>query len=341
MSKKALTPSSMKAWVIVQSGEPKHALTLKTWPTPAPPRGSDILVKVSHAAINPLDLILMRVPTAIRRNAIPAVDFSGDIIQIGPSVSSSKPDIRVGMTVCGTVATMQIFRGFGTLCEYIVVPANAVAEKPASLDAGEAAALMGVAGQTTAIMVEAANVTKGDRVLVNGASGGVGCFVVQVLRAKGVHVTAICSGKNEAMVRRLGAEEVIDYTAHDSLYDHLSARFGDESFDTILDCIGNQTLYKRCPGYLKPNGKVLSIAGGFMSLVNAKLPVILGGTPRAYLRVNNSPSDARAKETSEWFDNGWINEVPIDSRYEMDDAAQAFERLESKRAKGKIVVNVR
>ncbi|KAK7414933.1 zinc ion binding [Neonectria punicea] len=340
MSQKPLIPSSMKTWMVVQSGTPRDALELKTaWPTPAPPKGSDILIRVSHASINPLDLVMMRMPTAFKRNAVPAVDFAGEIIQVGPSVSSAKFGLIVGMAVCGTVPAMQIFRGFGTLSEYIVLPAHAVAEKPRDLDAGDAVALMGVAGQTTAILVEAANVTKGDRVLINGASGGVGCFVVQVLRAKGVHVAAICSGKNEAMVRRLGAEDVIDYTAHNSLYDHLSNRFGDAPFDTILDCIGNETLYKRCPGYLKPKGKVLSIAGGLLPM--PRLPVILGGTPRAFLHVNNSPAGARAKEAATWFNKGWIKEVPIDSRFGMDDAVEAFERLESKRAKGKIVVNVR
>ncbi|CAM1507955.1 Fc.00g048030.m01.CDS01 [Cosmosporella sp. VM-42] len=324
MSTTASIPSSMKAWIVVQSGKPKDALQLKTtWPTPAPPKGGDIMIKVSHASLNPLDLVVMGWPTFFKKSAVPAVDFTGEIIQVGPTASSATPDLSVGMTVCGTIPTMQILRGFGTLSDYIVLPAHAVAEKPPSLEAGDAAALMGVAGQTTAILIHAADVAEGDRVLVNGASGGVGCFVVQVLRAKGVHVTAICSGRNEAMVRRLGAEEVIDYTAHDSLYDHLSTRFGDASFDTIIDCIGNQTLYKRCSGYLKPEGKILSIGGGMMLPIRAKLPVILGGTPRSFSRVNNSPSGAGAKEVGSWLKSGWIKEIPIDSRFDMTDAVQA------------------
>lgn len=199
----------MKAWIVVQAGKPKEALQLKTeWPTPAPPKGNSLMIRVSHAALNPLDLVVMGMPTIIKKNSVPAVDFVGEIIQIGPSVSSTTPNLRTGVTVCGTIPTMQIFRGYGTLAEYIVLPSHAVAEKPAGLKNEAAVALMGVAGQTTAILVRAAEVAKGDRVLVNGASGGVGCFVVQVLQAKGVHVTAICSGKNEALIRGLGAEEV-------------------------------------------------------------------------------------------------------------------------------------
>ena len=200
----------MKTWIVARSGKPKDALELKPdWPTPASPKGGDILVKVSYAALNPLDLVVMGWPAILKKNpAVPAVDFAGEIVQVGPSVLSASPDLRVGTTVCGTLPTMQILRGYGTLAEYIVLPAHAVAEKPPNLDARDAAALMGVAGQTTAILMRVVEAAEGDRILVNGASGGVGCFVVQVLRAKGVHVTAICSRRNEAMVRRLGAEEV-------------------------------------------------------------------------------------------------------------------------------------
>ncbi|KAJ9157287.1 Zinc alcohol dehydrogenase [Pleurostoma richardsiae] len=338
----ASVPRSMRAWIVMQSGEPRDVLELKTdWPTPGPPKAGEILIRVSHAVLNPLDLAVMRMPTFFKKNAVPAVDFAGEIVQVGPPTSSTTQDIRVGMTVCGTVPTVQILRGFGTLAEFIVLPANAVAEKPLGLEDGAAGGLMGVAGQTTAILVRAGNFAKGDRVLVNGASGGVGCFVVQMLRAKGVHVTAICSGKNEGMVRRLGAEEVIDYTVFDSLYDGLSTRFGKAPFDAIIDCIGDEALYKQCPSYLQPNGKFLTIAGGLMRAFKAKLPVLLGGMPRNYTHVMNSPSGAGAREAAGWWANGWIKEVPIDSTFDMDDAVQAFTRLASKRAKGKIVVKVR
>lgn len=206
----ALLPPSMKSWILTGSGDPKDVLELKTeWPTPAAPTGSNLLIKVSYAALNPLDLVMMHGSTTFKKsNPVPAVDFAGEVLQVGPSVHSTTPDIRVGMTVCGTLPTMQILRGYGVLSEYIVLPSHAVAEKPASLDDGPASALMGVGGQTTVILMRAANVPKGARVLLSGASGGVGTLLLQALHAKGVHVTAISSGKNEAMVRQLGAEEV-------------------------------------------------------------------------------------------------------------------------------------
>lgn len=199
-------PKTMKAWVNTGSSPSPAALELKThWPTPASPTGDDILLKVSHVPLNPLDLIVIGFPT---KGRLTGADFAGEIVQAGPNVSSSFPDLRVGMVVCGSLPPEQIFASAGTLAEYIVVPASVVAEKPAGVDAGAASALIGVPGQTTVHLMREAKLSKGDRVLVNGASGGVGCIAVQVLKANGIHVTAICSGKNEAMVRALGAAEV-------------------------------------------------------------------------------------------------------------------------------------
>lgn len=202
----AYLPKSMKTWIATRVGEPKDVLELKTdWPTPASPTGANVMIKMSHAALNPLDLVIMGMRNPFKRNACPAVDFCGEIIQAGPSVPSG---VRIGMIVCGTVPTMSIFSGVGILAEYVVLPANAVAEKPAGLDGGDAAGVMGVAGQTSVILMRAAALEGGERVLVNGASGGVGVILLQALRAKGVHVTGICSGKNETFVRGLGAGEV-------------------------------------------------------------------------------------------------------------------------------------
>lgn len=99
-------------------------------------------------------------------------------------------------------------------------------------------------------------------------------------------------------------------------------------FDKIIDCVGDETLFQKSPGYLKPKGKLLSIAGtGLMLSFKSKLPVMLGGTPRAFSHVNNSPSGAGAKEVAGWFTSGWIKEVPIDSRYNMDDVLKVSSSL--------------
>ncbi|KAH8893753.1 NAD(P)-binding protein [Thozetella sp. PMI_491] len=329
----------MKTWLIVRAGPPRDALELKKdWPTPAPPKGDNLLIRVSHAAINPLDVQLMGMRIPFRRNAIPAVDFCGDIIQAGPG---APPDLRVGATVCGTVPTLRIFSGVGVLSDYIVLPAHAVAEKPAGLEKAAAAGLMGVGGQTGVMLLKAAELREGARALVNGASGGVGVFLVQVLKAKGIHVTGICSSRNTAMVQRLGAEEVVDYTAQPSLYDNLAAQFRHAPFDAVFDLIGNNELYQRCLGYLKPNGGFYNIAGAPLSinLIISKIPACLGGTPRTYVPVMNKPCGTNAEETASWFSKGWVKEIPMET-FEFEDALQAFEKLASKRAQGKIIIHV-
>ena len=189
-------------------GSPKDALEFKAnLPVPAAPQGSNIMVRVSYAALNPLDLVMMEARIPFRRPAGAAVDFVGEIVQAGKSANK---DLQLGMIVCGTVPTNQIIRGYGVLSEYIVVPDWAAAEKPSGLIDTAAVGLMGVAGQTTTVLA-GTKLSQGARVLVNGASGGVGSLLIQVLSAKGYHVTGICSKKNEAMILRLGAKEVCDF----------------------------------------------------------------------------------------------------------------------------------
>jgi NADPH:quinone reductase-like Zn-dependent oxidoreductase len=120
--------------------------------------------------------------------------------------------------------------------------------------------------------------------------------------------------------------QVVDYTACVSLYNHLSSLYAEptgQSFDAIFDCVGNDTLFHRSPSYLRADGKFLSIAAGpfgYFKLMN--WPVMLGGTPRAYISVFSAPSGDSAKEVVGWFDKSWIKEVPIDSMFGMNNALQ-------------------
>ena len=202
-------PKTMKAWIAVRAGQPKDVLELKTnWPTPTPPKTGEVMIRVSYAAINPGDLKMMAMKIPCKSNTIPGMDFVGEVVQVGPSASKSPSDACVGMHVAGTVPMMNIWRGLGVLAEYVVLAAHTVVEKPDGVEESVAAGLLGIAGQTNAVLLRAADLHKGDSVLVNGASGGVGSISIQLLRGMGVHVTAICSAKNEALVQRLGAEKV-------------------------------------------------------------------------------------------------------------------------------------
>ncbi|KAI1807949.1 GroES-like protein [Daldinia bambusicola] len=342
-----MIPKAMKAWVVTRVGKPQDVLELKTdWPTPAPPKTGEIMVRVSYATLNPGEVKIMGMATPCKINTIAGMDFVGEIVQVGPSTPGSLADVRVGMIVGGTVPLMSMWRGAGALSDYLVVPAHAVAEKPKGLEESVAAGLLGIAGQTNTVIIHAANLREGDKVLVNGASGGVGSISVQLLRGMGMHVTAICSAKNEAFVRRLGAEEVVDYTAHKSLPDYLTstcAAPGNKPFDAIIDCVGSEALYTCSPRYMKPEGKYLDIEAGPFGFfkVGNWWPVILGGTPRTRVPILGTSSGASAKDIADWFEKGWINEVPVDSTYDMGDALQAYEKLATNRATGKIFVKVK
>lgn len=199
-------PKTMKAWTYNRHGKPKDVLKLDTGaPVPLTPKAGDVMIRVSYVALNPADYKLMEFRIPFRYPATPSIDMVGEIVQTGPGVST---DVRIGMTVSGSVPTKLILRGVGVLAEYIVLPAHAVVEKPQGLQESVAAGLLGIAGQTSAMVLKSAEFRKDDKVLLNGASGGVGCVLIQVLCGLGVHVTAVCSARNEALVKRLGAEEV-------------------------------------------------------------------------------------------------------------------------------------
>ncbi|KAK0639745.1 chaperonin 10-like protein [Cercophora newfieldiana] len=347
-------PPTMKAWLVTANGPPSSkTLTLHSArPTPSSPSASNLLIRISHAALNPVDLHLINVlPTWLpfRRNATPAMDFSGTIVATGPGVVGFK----VGDKVCGALGVPQIAFGTGTLAEYISVPEGQVTTVPEGMSLAQAAGMMGIAGQTATLMVRAAGGLKtGQKVLINGASGGVGSILVQAAKGKGAMVVAVCSGANEGFVRGLGADEHVDYrgleAAEGGLEGYLAERYGKEEgekLDYIFDCAGGQALYDKCPGYLKEGGRFISIVGGrtqgIVPFVRNKMrPVFLGGTPRPYDLLGLAPSGKTAGEVKGWVEAGVVKETPVDSEYKMEDALEGFEKLASKHAKGKIIIKI-
>ncbi|KAK3369696.1 hypothetical protein B0T24DRAFT_533570 [Lasiosphaeria ovina] len=338
----------MKAWVVARRGAPRHALQFKTdVAVPAAPRtGSDLLVKVSHAAINPADAHFINVlPTWLpfRRAPTPGMDFAGEVVAAGPA---APPELAApGTRVAGAMGVAQVAFGKGSLAEYVLVPAHLVAPVPAKLSDAEAAGLFGIAGQTAEIVTAAAAVGPGKRALVNGASGGVGSLVVQILKAQGAEVFGVCSGANVEMVRRLGADEVIDYRTNSPLEAFLTEKFATKPLDVIIDCAGSQPLFNQSPKYLQPAGRFLTIVGGrsqgVVPFVQHKLlPVLLGGTPRRFDIIGLSPAGAIARQVAKLVEDGSIKEAPTDSVFPFEEVVEAMEKLATKRAKGKIVIKV-
>jgi NADPH:quinone reductase-like Zn-dependent oxidoreductase len=325
----------MRAWVASRAGNPRDALKLHaTFPAPrAPTTGAAILVRIDRAALNPADIALGYVlPTWLpfRRRPVAGCDFAGTVRVAGPA---TRADVGPGVEVCGCLGVRDVLAGRGTLAEYIVVDSALVAVKPAGLSSAAAAGL-GMAGQTVAVMLEAAKIKKGDRVLVNGGSGGVGSFAVQVAKGLGAHVTATCSAANVEMVKRLGADTVVDYKAEAPVHAYFEKNNKQQPFDYVLDTIRNQQLYEASPKYLKPDGLYVNIGAHGSQwdqwtarLKNGFLPTWLGGTPRKWLGLGLLPNGDRQRTVCEWVAAGFIKEVLIDSEVAFEDVRQVSRRI--------------
>lgn len=213
----AAIPQTMRAWTTARTGTPRQALSFRPCiPTPSlPPSSSLLLVKVTHAALNPVDLALLKTCPPwlpFRRSPTPAMDFAGEVVAAGSGALLAGSAVAPGTRVAGAIGLGEVAAGKGSLAEYVAVDVRSVAVIPDGVDGKEAAGLMGIAGQTAAAMVRNAGFSihdgKAGRVLVNGASGGVGSVAVQALKGMGKEVVAVCSGGNADMMRRLGADEV-------------------------------------------------------------------------------------------------------------------------------------
>src|SRR5882672_4692079 len=216
------------------------------------PDDNQLLVKVHAAAVNPLDWhfvrgtpYVMRLQAGLRKPKVIqlGVDFAGTVEAVGRSVTRFKPgdDVFGGRT--------------GAFAEYLCVREDrAVVSKPANLTFEQAAAVPIAAVTALQGLRDKGKVQPGQKVLINGASGGVGTFAVQIAKSFGADVTGVCSAKNVDLVRSLGADRVIDYTKDDF------TRSG-QRYDLILDNVANRSL-SECRRMLTPNGIYVMIGGG-------------------------------------------------------------------------------
>ena len=246
----------MKAAVYDRYGPPE-VLRIAEVPVPVP-RDDEVLVRVHASAVGAVDSIARRgVPRQIRaylglrrpRIHVLGADFAGEVAAVGAKVTR----FMVGEQVFGTIAPR-----FGAHAQYVCLSENgALAPKPADLSHAEAAAL--VDGTALYFLRDKAKLHAGQSILINGASGSVGTAAVQYASASGATVTAVCSGANEALVRRLGAEEVIDYTKEDF------TRTG-RTYDVIFDAVGTSS-FSRCRSALNPGGVYLTAASSLRILL--------------------------------------------------------------------------
>jgi NADPH:quinone reductase-like Zn-dependent oxidoreductase len=324
----------MKAITQDHYGKPADALELRDIDTPAVGDG-DVLVRVRAASIHVGDWIVMQgVPYIMRpmfglrapKVPVPGTDMAGVVEAVGAGVTHVAP----GDEVFGW--------GDGAFAEYVSTPASNVLPKPADLSFEQAAAVGVSAFTALKVMRDRGQVKAGQRVLVNGASGGVGTYAVQMAKSMGAEVTAVCSGKNAEMVRSIGADHVVDYTQEDFTQ-------GDARYDFILDNVGNHS-FSEIRRVLSPEGKVQPNGGGHHpGRWFGSLGSVVSNAIRArrddqllapFLSTNNPDDLAVLKEMAE---AGQITPV-IDSTYPLAETAKAMSHVGGGHASGTVVITV-
>lgn len=293
-------------------------------------------------------MVMSIIPWPFRpKNSIPELDFAGTIAGLGSAIGSSSR-FKVGAKVFGCLSMKDMLAGKGTLTEYICVEATeiVIAAVPDGLELEQAAGFCGC-GISALRMVQRAGIKDGDRVLVNGASGGAGTMAVQIARAMGARVVVgICSGRNVELVRSLGVDEVIDYQVNHPVDKYIAQQYSDHPFDIVLDTIGSQDLFVSSPKYLKESGVFVNIGSYEGSLwtiwcvmQNKMRPRILGGVPRRYDFFGTTPDSASAEILAGFARDGKLRAV-VDRVFKMEDVFEAYDLLLSKRARGKIIIKI-
>ena len=321
----------MKAILFTRYGSP-DVLQLTVVEKPVP-NENQVLIKVMAASANPLDWhrmrgepFLARMGEGLRKPQDPRLgaDVAGQVESVGKNVTEFKP----GDEVFGAV-------GAGSFAEYVCTREKNLALKPVNVSF-EAAAAAPVVGYTALQgLRDHGQIRAGQKVLVNGAAGGIGTFAVQLAKSYGTEVTGVCSTRNLEMVCSIGADHVVDYTREDF------TRTG-QQYDLIYDTIGNRSVfdYRRA---LAPLGKC--VIAGFTSLPRLFEHMVLG--PLVSRRGNRKVgmmgiSNAKKEDLlfiQELLETGKVVSV-IDRRYPLTETAEAIRYLETLHARGKVIINV-
>ena len=294
----------------------------------------DVLVRVRAAAVNPGDWAIMGgLPYIARpvyglrtpKNGVRGTDVAGEVEAIGTSVTRFRP----GDEVFGWCQDLG-----GAFAEYASVSEDALVQKPTNLTVEQAAAVP-MAGL---VALEALrDVRAGQTVLVNGASGGIGTFAVQIAKSSGADVTGVCSTSNVDLVRSIGADQVIDYTKED--FTQMEQRY-----DLILDNVGNHSL-SDLRGALTRKGTLVPNGGGFQNrwfasggrVVSAKvLSPFVNQTLRTFII---SPKRENLQYLRELIEAGTVTPV-IDQTYPLSETALAIDHVGGGHARGKVVITV-
>lgn len=314
----------MKAFVYERYGPPER-LRMAEVDTPAPD-ADEVLVQVLAASVNAADWHVLRGKPLFSRatlgllrpkHQILGVDVAGRVAAAGSDVTRFQPGDEVYANL--------LDHGYGGFADYVSVPVDVMASKPANLSFEEAAAVPMAAGTALQGLGHHGDIRPGQQVLINGGTGGVGSFAVQLAKAAGAEVTAVTSTPNLELVRSLGAGHVVDYTTTD---------FADSGrrYDRILDTVGNRSVsdLRRA---LAPGGK--AAVTGFTSVPRLLSVSLRGGKDVAQVQAHVTTRDLEL--LSGLIEAGKVH-PQIDRRYQFADIPAAIAYLEQGRARAKVVV---
>jgi NADPH:quinone reductase-like Zn-dependent oxidoreductase len=325
----------MKAIIYREYGSPSDVLRFEDVQAPAV-TDDGVLVRIRAAAVNPLDWhAITGMPYAARLGSgwrrpkvpkTPGVDFAGDVEAVGRAVQRFQPGDRVvGMRI-------------GAFAEYICVSQNrALTVLPASLSYEAAATLPVAAGTALEGLRGKGNLKAGQRVLINGGSGGVGTFAVQIAKALGADVTGVCSPRNADLVKSLGADRVIDYTREDFTN-------AAQPYDLIFDIAGNRT-WAQLKRVLTPHGTVVVVGGPktnrlvgpLTHFVRLKLASV--GSRRSAAPFIANVAATTLRDLGDLCESGQLNPA-IDRRYPLSQTADAVTYVGGGHAPAKVVLTV-
>jgi NADPH:quinone reductase-like Zn-dependent oxidoreductase len=323
----------MKAIVYHRYGS-ADVLKLEETQKPAP-KDNQALIKVRAAALNPIDWRLMGgVPFLIRKvakmnapSAQQPVGIGRDVAGVVEAIGKEVTQFKVGDEVFGTCEA--------AVAEYACVKQSGAVAKPAALTFEQAASIP-VAGLTALQAVrDKGKVQPGQRVLINGAAGGVGTFAVQVAKFFGAEVTGVCSGRNVEMVHSIGADKVIDYTQEDFTK-------GAERYDLIIECVGT-TSFSTARRVLNPEGRYVIVGGGhdisMMEILASAVKTIVASSVSKqkavmFMAKSNQPD---LTFLAELIATGKMTPV-IERTYKLEETPEAVAHLEAGHARGKLVV---
>ena len=312
----------MNAILINRYGDP-DVLEHRKLSTPLIESG-EVLVKVTASSINPIDFKVRQGGLKLMlRKPFPLVlghDFSGEVVGLGKSVSS----IKIGQKVFG----MNPFPGMGAYAGYLAVKENYLAPAPQNIGLEEAASIPLAALTALQGLRDFGKLKKGQDVLINGASGGVGTFAVQLGKILGANVTGVCSGKNAETVRSLGADLVIDY--HQQSFEKLP-----DKYDLVFDAVGKSTYLKSRP--------VLKSKGNYVTTLPSPVAFLWKGlttfTPQSAGTMWVKPTTEDLKALQGYIDTGSLRPV-IEKIYKHDQIKEAMRQAETNRTVGKLVVRM-